>query len=300
MTVDATDKVPPMPVRPRLKRVRRTEQAVPAAVAGHGASIAYDPDLVPPLERMRLEGIDVLEEWFRWGEEWSVLLRLLGRAGLSSDVLEIGCGQGRVAFPLRYVLSGGGSYRGFDIDRDKIAWLVEHFEARFPTFRFAHSDVRNTFYNPDGQVAPEAFAFPYPDDAFDLVFAASVFTHMAPAATERYFAESARVLRPGGRCVFSFFLLDFYDPERPRPLGFAHERFRFAHTQPEWGPDVAIAEPANPEQMTAYRLSLLTGYAATAGLRLADEPLPGLWSGASSRAVGAQDLLVLEHAASVA
>jgi hypothetical protein len=29
--------------------------------------IAYDPTLVPPLELMLPEGIDVLEEWFRWG-----------------------------------------------------------------------------------------------------------------------------------------------------------------------------------------------------------------------------------------
>lgn len=31
--------------------------------------IAYEPELVPPLELMRQEGIDVLEEWFRRGEE---------------------------------------------------------------------------------------------------------------------------------------------------------------------------------------------------------------------------------------
>jgi hypothetical protein len=42
--------------------------------------IAYDPTLVPPLELMRQEGIDVLEEWFRWGEEWSMLVRVCGMA----------------------------------------------------------------------------------------------------------------------------------------------------------------------------------------------------------------------------
>ena len=73
--------------------------------------IAYDPKLVPPLRLMRTEGIEVLEEWFRWGEEWSVLLRAFGGLRITSDVLEIGCGLGRIAFPLRYVLRDG-TYRG--------------------------------------------------------------------------------------------------------------------------------------------------------------------------------------------
>ena len=87
--------------------------------------IAYDPQLVPPLHLMRTEGIDVLEEWFRWGEEWSVMLRAFGGVRATSDVLEIGCGLGRIAFPLRYVLRDG-TYRGFDISMQKIDFLQTH------------------------------------------------------------------------------------------------------------------------------------------------------------------------------
>jgi SAM-dependent methyltransferase len=88
--------------------------------------IAYDPQLLPPLRLMRTEGIDVLEEWFRWGEEWSVLLRAFGGLRVTSDVLEIGCGLGRIAFPLRFFLRKG-TYRGFDISRQKIDFLQRPF-----------------------------------------------------------------------------------------------------------------------------------------------------------------------------
>src|SRR5579871_6584633 len=80
---------------------------------------AYNPELVPPLSLMLQERIENLEEWFRWGEEWSFLLRQYGRLTSRSQVLEIGCGLGRIAFSLRHLLSGG-LYRGFDIIRDKI------------------------------------------------------------------------------------------------------------------------------------------------------------------------------------
>jgi hypothetical protein len=51
--------------------------------------------------------------------------------------------------------------------------------------------------------------------------------------------------------------------------------------------------PENPEQMTAYRLSLLSRFAEEAGLDFAQPPVPGLWSGITVTWVGAQDLLVL-------
>ena len=84
---------------------------------------------------MVFEGIDVLEEWFRWGEEWSVLLRALAGLEPSSSVLEIGSGLGRIAFPLRYVITSG-SYDGFEIVRQKVDFLQRVFTPKHPTFRF--------------------------------------------------------------------------------------------------------------------------------------------------------------------
>jgi SAM-dependent methyltransferase len=248
---------------------------------------------MPPLTLMRTEGIEVLEEWFRWAEEWSMLLRVYGGLTPVSRVLEIGCGLGRIAFGLRFLLSPGGTYAGFEIVEEKVRFLREAFAPSYPNFEFTHADVANTEYNPGGAAPASSYEFPYEDGRFDIVFAASVFTHMAPEAVRRYFAESARVLAPGGRCVFSFFLLDNYDPRRPRPHGFARPDFDFLHHLPEWGDGFAFAVLENPEQMTAYRLALVERFAAEAGLRVLGDPVPGLWSGAFAHTIGAQDVVVL-------
>jgi SAM-dependent methyltransferase len=245
------------------------------------AWVAYEPELVPPPELMAWEGIDVLEEWFRWGEEWSVLLRALAGLACTSAVLEIGCGLGRIAFPLRYVLDETGTYDGFEIVGEKVEFLESTFARAYPNFRFVRAIVRNTHYNPHGET-----------ERFDVVFAASVFTHMTPENAARYFRESARVLRPGGRCLFSFFLLDNYRPASERPSAFARPDFDFAAGAEADGFATVFAD--DPERMTAYRLSLVERLASDAGLRLTREPLPGYWSGGVASWVCAQDLVVLE------
>jgi SAM-dependent methyltransferase len=255
--------------------------------------VAYEPGLVPPLRMMREEGIEVLEDWFRWAEEWNVFLRAYGGVGGSSRVLEIGCGLGRIAYPLRIVIGPDGGYDGFEICRWKVDHLDRTFTPAHPNFRFTWADVRNTFYNPSGSTPPDAYRFPYPDRTFDVVYAASVFTHMAPEGASRYVREAARVLKPDGRCVFSFFLLDHYRPGRARPLGFDHPRFEFAHSVEPWADEFATVVPSNPEQMTAYRLSLVERFAADGGLELARPVLPGIWSGSAGTWVAAQDLVVL-------
>ena len=256
--------------------------------------IAYEPKLIPPLSLMYQEGIDVLEEWFRWAEEWSMLLRVYGGITKNSAVLEIGCGLGRTAFPLRYILSSEGSYDGFEICHNKIKFLERTFHKAYPNFRFIWANIHNTFYNPNGQIGAADYRFPYTENSFDIVYAASVFTHMLPEAAANYFQESARVLKPNGRCLFSFFLLDNYRPGQPRHPGFEQPDFNFDYQYGNYGNNFAIAKPDNPEQMTAYSLSLIERFAAQAGLELAQAPVPGLWSGSTSTPVGAQDLVILK------
>ena len=177
----------------RARRRLGQERGLRFLAGRRAPRLAYEPELIPPIER---EGVDTLEEWFRWAEEWSMLLRIYGQIRRDSDVLEIGCGLGRVAFPLRYVLSQHGTYHGFEICRDKVEFLQQNFSTAYPNFHFHHEDIHNTFYNPIGMIRPEHYRFPYEDASFDLIYAASVFTHLLPAAAERYMRESSRVLRP--------------------------------------------------------------------------------------------------------
>jgi ubiquinone/menaquinone biosynthesis C-methylase UbiE len=117
---------------------------------------------------------------------------------------------------------------------------------------------------------------------------------MQPDITENYFKETARVLKPDGRAVFSFFVLDFYQPRQKRPLGFGRSGFNFDYPYEMFGSEFRIANPSNPEEMTAYKKSLIQKYAAASGLEFVQEPIPGFWSDSSANWVGAQDIVVLK------
>ena len=77
-----------------------------------------------------------------------------------------------------------------------------------PNFDFTVVDIQNGAYNPTGKYKSSHFHFPYPDGSFDVVFLASLFTHMLPSDVKHYLHEIVRVLKPGGRSLITFFLLN--------------------------------------------------------------------------------------------
>lgn len=110
----------------------------------------------------------------------------------ADSVIEIGCGSGRLAAPLGGYLDG--PYVGLDV----VPALLE--QARTATNR------------PDWRFdAAQDFRLPAADGSIDMVCCFSVFTHLLHEQTYLYLEEAARVLRPGGRIVFSFleFAMDF-------------------------------------------------------------------------------------------
>lgn len=122
-------------------------------------------------------------------------------------VLEVGCGIGRIAIPLTQYLQQG-SYVGFDVVLHGIEWCRERVTPRYSNFTFFHSDIYNKAYNPTGAHAAHEYAFPFPDGSFDFVFLTSVFTHMLPRDVAHYTAEIGRVLKPGGRCFCTAYLMN--------------------------------------------------------------------------------------------
>jgi len=56
---------------------------------------------------------------------------------------------------------------------------------------------------------------------------------------------------------------------------------------------VAVKNRDSPDEVIAYRISLVERLAADAGLKIA-RIVPGLWSGSHEVAVSEQDLLVFE------
>jgi SAM-dependent methyltransferase len=139
------------------------------------------------------------EEFFRY---------FVDIAGLKPHerVLDVGCGTGRMARPLAEYLKGG-SYDGIDIVAPSIKWCQKTYAPRYPNFHFHFADIYNKAYNPAGTHQASEYRFSFENSSFDFVFLTSVFTHMLPPGMENYLAEVARVLRQGGRCLITYFLL---------------------------------------------------------------------------------------------
>ena len=187
-------------------------------------------------------------------------------------VLDVGCGSGRMAVPLTGHLSAAGLYHGFDVSETAVAWCRANITARFPNFHFQAADLHNGPYNPKAKRRPSEFRFPYGDATFDLVFLASVFTHMLPRDVEHYLSEITRVLRPGGRCLVTYFLLN---DESTALIDAGKGTYNFEHR----GPGYRTINAGRPEDAIAYPEAFVRGLYEKAGLKI-DEPLRyGSWCG---------------------
>jgi SAM-dependent methyltransferase len=170
------------------------------------------PRLPPPSLRRWVGAGDFLAEG-RW---FVAELRRRGALADGTRCLDLGCGCGRLALPL--AADAGLAiplYRGFDVDARCIAWCLRHIGRRHPAFGFYRADLRSSSYNPRGGHDPARYRFPHDAGSFDLLVAASLFTHLLPPAAERFLAESGRVLRAGGALYLTAFLLSpEADPDR--------------------------------------------------------------------------------------
>lgn len=213
------------------------------------------------------------------------LLRVLVQIGglqPRDAVLDIGCGNGRLAEPLARHLAPEGSYLGFDIVRRAIRACQARARGR-PNFRFVHADIFNAHYNPGGRILESEYRFPCGDGQIDFAFATSVFTHMQGPSISRYLQESARVLRPGGRITFTGFNVD---AQARAALASGEAQARF---QP-WRDGAHVLSLQSPEGGIAHEEDRWRDFLQDAGLQLADFR-PGGWRGQPGMGDG-QDIFV--------
>lgn len=242
--------------------------------------------LVPP-RRLWIGPGDSIHHYYRWVWEYLAYLVLLCDLRRDSSVLELGCGHGRTARGLIDYLRSPGAYRGLDVDAVRIEDARRRIGSRYANFQFVHADVASAGYNPRGSIAASVFDFPFEDESFDVVYAASLFTHLLPEETARYFLEARRVLKPGGRCLFSFFLLDEY---RGRGTTISA---RYEPEHPLLGQaGAAVADPEHPDALVAYGRAAVAEMAEQAGLHI-QKVWPGLWCEAPGPALNEQDLVLL-------
>lgn len=200
-------------------------------------------------------------------------------------VLDIGCGTGRMAIPLMQYLDNSGSYIGFDIIRKAIEWCQSHITVKNDRFSFCCSDIYNKEYNPRGSIAADEYCFPCDDESIDFAFATSVFTHMRENEVNQYLSEVRRVLKPTGRAMLNFFILD----ETARQL-MAEERAIFDFSVKLQ--DCYTIDEQTPERAIAYTDQQVLQFLEDAGLTLERPILYGAWSGRESM-LDSQDVVVV-------
>lgn len=115
--------------------------------------------------------------------------------------LEIGCGTGRIAKQLIPII--GTNYFGLDVNKN----YIEYCEKTYPA-HFTHIDINNSEYNIEGTIDQHKFKLPYDDQSFDNIISIATFNHLSFRTIAQYLRESARLLKPKGKILFTAHLIN--------------------------------------------------------------------------------------------
>ncbi len=228
----------------------------------------------PPL-RLR-QSVGSLNTFEGSAGEYMTYLKLLCDLDPGHDLLDIGCGCGLICLPVNGTPSlpsylYPGNYYGIDINTEAINWCQKHLK-RDNTF-FARLNK--------GQRVPTQGFIPCASGSFDVVLAKSLFTHLLYDETVYYLSEIYRLLKPGGRCLSTWFLINS-EPVTKNPA----LRFRSRSSGPTY-----VLRPTRPEVAVAYIEDELVKTFDKCGLEV-DCTMYGTWSGKQD-GVSFQDIIVL-------
>jgi SAM-dependent methyltransferase len=227
--------------------------------------------LVPPLQLMH-DGPQSYKEFKQNGDEFLRHYITLGGLQPHERMLDVGSGIGRKTWPLVDYLNEPGSYDGLELVKSGVDWCTERYTSKYPNFKFHLIDVRNDLYNPGGTYKATEYRFPFSDEHFDFVVLNSVFTHMISAEVENYMNEVARVLRKGGRCLISFFLLN------EESLALIERGKSFIPLRYKLGQARTVSE-AKPELAIGYDEDYVVGLFHQRGLEIRRPLSYGSWCG---------------------
>lgn len=153
-----------------------------------------------PARSLRFNGPDQQDDAFYLESALAEANRVIHKLGYAPPemVVDIGCGQGRMAIGLARLLPEA-RYVGLDVSKPSIDWCKRHIESKHPSFQFVHLDLVNARYNPAGAQMPRGFSLPVPDGKASVAYLWGVVTNMEPDFLGIYARELGRMLRAGGR-----------------------------------------------------------------------------------------------------
>ncbi len=124
-------------------------------------------------------------------------------------ILDVGCGSGIIGIASEPFIEKKGRYIGLDVNEKDINFCKNHYPDE--SFLFKHLCTFNQAYAPEQRQCGRQWDIP--DKSIDMLTALSVWTHLNEKDAVFYFKEIGRVLKPGGKAIVTFFLLDktYYD-----------------------------------------------------------------------------------------
>ncbi len=232
------------------------------------------PAMVPPKGLTFTGAGDFLKEGAKYGDYFK-------KYGLKphDQVLDVGCGLGRMAVPLTSYLTQEGGYLGFDIMPAAINWCNRAISSRFPPFRFVHYQGGNDLYNTERSTLKP---FPARNSTYDFAILTSVFSHLQPDETAFFLEELNRCLTPKGTVFATFFIYPDeaqapFNPDFAFPFDYGH--YCLMNNQ---------VKGAN----VAYRSSWLLKLIVEKGFCIKHQ-LPGFWL-TGKKEHEFQDILILQ------
>lgn len=159
--------------------------------------------LIPGIDH-RFGGKRSYAEWAHVIGIFQTLMFLHLPKNENNAILDVGCGTGLLAIASEPFLQPAGTYTGLDVRKEDILFDRSHYPPG--RFRFEHLDASNNFYAPDRDTVRARWRLE--DASFDAALALSLWTHLSETDALFYFRELGRVLKPGGRAIVTFFLLD--------------------------------------------------------------------------------------------
>ncbi len=176
----------------------------------------------------------------------------------NSDVVELGCGCGRVARPLRdppWSPWFEGTYVGVDIDNEMIEYCRNNFPAG--RFQFILSPHNSKTYSQDNSCATSITAFELtiaPPGSKDFVYSLSLYSHLLEAEVVDYLRETYRILRDDGIMYMTFFCIEHVELGR---------RWTFQHRRG----NAYVESTRYPEAAVAYHEAFMTKLVANCGFQ---------------------------------
>ena len=159
-----------------------------------------------PEKRLRTGGPEFKDDQYFIQSALAEVNRLVNLCQLDeeSNLLDIGCGFGRLAIGLKSELPRI-SYVGVDVNSKAIDWCRKYVAQGLSNFEFIRLDVANLRYNPAGTEISEDFQLPFEDGEFTTANLYSVFSHMLAPDVQTYLRELRRVVQQDGHIFFTAF-----------------------------------------------------------------------------------------------